>query len=63
MARGIRDNDLRVWSAGCSTGQEPYTLAMLIQDFDSEKRHEVGRQGAGDGYFNESAGCGQKRYI
>jgi chemotaxis protein methyltransferase CheR len=32
IARHATDRRLCVWSAGCSTGEEPYTLAMLIRE-------------------------------
>ncbi len=34
-----REKSLRLWSAGCATGQETWCMAMVLQDFLQKEKH------------------------
>jgi chemotaxis protein methyltransferase CheR len=39
LSKMIKDKDIRVWSAGCSTGEEPSTIAMIIDEYFQEEKN------------------------
>lgn len=38
LSKTLKDKDIRVWSAGCSTGEEPSTIAIIMDEYFREEK-------------------------